>query len=150
VAFHRRQYGPDRMILVVAGDVASDQIRAAVEKRLQDWPRNTATQPIVAPELPLQTAPVALEIPVPDRSQTAIVWGHAGGLRRSDPDFYATQVMNLILGGGGLTSRLSTSIRDEQGLAYSVYGYFDASLYPGPFRAAMGTNPVNAKRAVAA
>jgi zinc protease len=58
--------------------------------------------------------------------------------------------MSLVLGGGSLTSRLSTSIRDDQGLAYSVYGYFDASLYPGPFRVVLGTNPANARKAVTA
>src|SRR5262249_33836445 len=99
--------------------------------------------------LPLQPAPVSLELTVPDRTQTATIWGHAGGLRRSDADFYAAQVMSVILGGGGLTSRLSTSIRDEQGLAYSVYGYFDASLFPGPFPVMLGTNPANAKKALA-
>jgi zinc protease len=150
VAFHRRQYGPDRMIVVVAGDVAAEQVRDALQKRLGDWPRNPEARPIGPPDLPLQTAPVSLEIPVPDRSQAAIIWGHAGGLRRSDPDFYQVQVMSLILGGGALTSRFSTSIRDDQGLAYTVYGSFDASLYPGPYRAGMGTNPANARKAVAA
>jgi len=150
VAFHRRQYGPDRMIVVVAGDVTADRVREALQKRLGDWPRNPESQPIVAPELALQSAPVSLEIPVPDRSQTAIVWGHAGELRRSDPDFYATQVMSLILSGGALTSRLSTSIRDDQGLAYSVFGYFDAGLFPGPYRVLLGTNPTNARKAVTA
>jgi zinc protease len=148
--FHRRQYGPDRMIVVVTGDVAPDQVREALQKRLGDWSRNPETRAIVPPDLPLRTAPESLEIPVPDRSQASIVWGHAGGLRRSDPDFYSTQVMSLVLGGGSLTSRLSTSIRDDQGLAYSVYGYFDASLYPGPFRVVLGTNPANARKAVTA
>jgi zinc protease len=150
VAFHRRQYGPDRMIVVVAGDVTADQVREALQKRFGDWPRNPEAQPIVPPDLTLQAAPASIEIPIPDRSQTAIVWGHAGMLRRSDPDFYGAQVMNLILGGGALTSRLSTSIRDEQGLAYSVFGYFDAGLFPGPYRVVLGTNPANAKKAVTA
>ena len=150
VAFHRRQYGPDRMILVVAGDVTADQVREALQKRLADWPRNPRAQLLAPPDLQLQAASVSLDIPIPDRTQTAIVWGHAGALRRSDADFYAAQVMNLILGGGALTSRLSTSIRDEQGLAYSVFAYFDAGLFPGPYRVVLGTNPANAKKAVAA
>jgi zinc protease len=150
VAFHRRQYGPDRMILVVAGDVTPDQVREALQKRLGDWPRNPETRPILAPDVPLQAAPTSIEIAIADKSQSAIVWGHAGGLRRSDPDFYATQVLSLILGGGALTSRLGTSIRDDQGLAYSVYSYFDASLFPGPFRTVLGTNPANTKKAIAA
>ena len=138
------------MIVVVVGDVTADRVREALEKRLGDWPRNPGARETVLPDLPVQAAPASSEIPIPDKSQTSIVWGHSGGLRRSDPDFYATQVMSLILGGGGLTSRLSTAIRDDQGLAYSVYGYFDASLYPGPFRVVLGTNPANARKAVAA
>ena len=149
-AFHRRQYGPDRMIVVVVGDVTPDRVREALEARLGDWPRNPGAQQIILPDLPVQAAPASAEIPVPDKSQTSIVWGHSGGLRRNDPDFYSTQVMSLVLGGGALTSRLSTSIRDDQGLAYSVQGYFDASLYPGPFRVVLGTNPANARKAVAA
>ena len=88
-------------------------------------------------------------IRVPDKSQTAILWGHAGGLRRSDRDFYATQVLNLVLGGAGaLNSRLGNVIRDDMGLAYNVYSFIDASLYPGPFQVALGTNPANAQKAV--
>ena len=150
VAFHRRQYGPDRMIVVVVGDVTADRVREALEKRFGDWPRNPGAQQTVLPDLPVQATPASAEIPIPDKSQTSIVWGHSGGLRRNDPDFYAAQVMSLVLGGGSLTSRLSTAIRDDQGLAYSVFGYFDASLYPGPFRVVLGTNPTNARKAVAA
>jgi zinc protease len=149
-AFHRRQYGPDGMIVVVAGDVTPERVREALQKRLGDWARNPDAKRVVLPDLPLQAAPAKVEIPIPDKSQTAIMWGHAGGLRRNDPDFYATQVLSTILGGGALVSRLGSSIRDEQGLAYSVYSYFDASLFPGPFRAVLGTNPANAKKAVAA
>ena len=150
VQFHDRQYGPDRMIVVMVGDVTPDRVREALEKRFGDWPRNPRALQTVLPDLPLQAAPESAEIAVPDKSQTSIVWGHSGGLRRQDPDFYATQVMTLILGGGALVSRLGSAIRDEQGLAYSVYSYYDASLYPGPFRTVLGTNPANTKKAVAA
>ncbi len=147
--FYRQQYGPDQMILVVAGDVKADRVRQALEARLGSWARNPQTAPVPAPDGPLQDAPVEVVIPVPDKSQTAILWGHAGGLRRSDPDFYAAQVMNLVLGGAGaLNSRLGTSIRDDLGLAYNVYSFFDSSLYPGPFEIALGTNPANARKAV--
>ncbi len=147
--FYREHYGPDRMILVVAGDVTADRVRQAVASRLGAWPRNLAAPPIPTPDVPLQDHPVETVIPVPDKSQTTILWGHAGNLRRSDPDFYAAQVMNLVLGGAGaLNSRLGTVIRDELGLAYNVYSFFDSSLYPGPFQILLGTNPTNARRAV--
>jgi zinc protease len=148
--FYGRHYGPDHMVLVVAGDVTVARVRAALEARLGDWPRNPRAGPPPTLDVPLQPGHERLVLRVPDKSQTAILWGHAGGLRRSDPDFYATQILNLVLGGGGaLNSRLGNVIRDEQGLAYNVYSYYDASLYPGPFRAYLGTNPANAQQAIA-
>ena len=109
-------YGPDGLILVVAGNVTAAQVRQAVETQLGAWPRNAQAEPAPILDLSLQAAPQRILIPIPDKSQTAIMWGHAGGLRRSDPDFYAAQVMNLVLGGGGaLNSRLGTVIRETIG-----------------------------------
>jgi zinc protease len=151
VGFHDHQYGPDGLILVLAGSLTADQVRQAVETRLGAWPRNPQSEPPPSLDVPLQTTSVRILIPIPDKSQTAILWGHAGGLRRSDPDFYATQIMNLVLGGGGaLNSRLGTVIRDELGLAYTVESFFDAGWYPGPFAVSLGTNPANAKPAIEA
>ena len=42
--------------------------------------------------------------------------------------------MNYILGGGGFSSRAMDSIRNERGLAYSVYSYFSADKEPWHFR----------------
>jgi zinc protease len=147
--FYRQQYGPDKLIVVVTGDVRPDRVRMALDARLGDWARNPASRTLPGLDLPLQATPAKTVVRVADKAQTAIRWGHAGGLRRSDPDFYASQVLSLVLGGGGLTSRLSTAIRDERGLAYSVGAFFDANLYPGVFEVTMGTNPANATKAVA-
>ncbi|MCC2670047.1 MAG: peptidase protein, partial [Armatimonadetes bacterium] len=145
--FYQQQYGPDRMILVIAGDVNSAQVKAALEARLGTWPKNPSAKPIPTVTVPLQQQAVRQVIPVPDKSETSIIWGHAGELKRSDPDFYATQVLNMILGGGGaLNSRLGNTIRDEQGLTYGVFSFYDASLYPGPFQVQLGTNPTNAEK----
>jgi zinc protease len=147
--FYRRQYGPDALIVVVAGNAPADRVRAAIEARLGSWRRNPQAEPLSTPDVPLQAAAERVTIPMPDKAQAAILWGHAGGLRRSDPDFYAAQIMNLVLGGGGaLNSRLGTVIRDERGLAYTVESFFDANRYPGPFEVALGTNPANVGRAI--
>jgi zinc protease len=149
-SFYKRQYGPDNMILVVVGDVKADRVRQALEARLGSWARSPSAQPLPKLEVEVQGKAVRQVIQVPEKSQASIVYGHAGGLRRSDPDFYSTQVLNMILGGGGaLNSRLGNVIRDEQGLAYGVFSSFDSSLYPGPFQVVLGTNPANAEKAVA-
>jgi len=54
-----------------------------------------------------------------DQPQTVIVWG-SKGVARNDPDFYAAFVLNHLLGGGGLTSRLNEVIRRQHGLTYGA------------------------------
>ncbi len=55
-----------------------------------------------------------------DVPQSAVAFAQAG-LKRQDPRFYALTVLNQILGGGGLTSRLFDEVREKRGLVYSVY-----------------------------
>ncbi len=149
--FYRRQYGPDRMILVIVGDVRATAVRQALESRLGGWVRNPQAGDV--PEIQVTRAARGDRqvIRVPDKSEAVVLWGHAGGLRRKDPEFHAVQVMNLILGGGGaLNSRLGTTIRDVQGLVYGVSSGFEADRFAGPFEISMGTNPGNVERAIRA
>src|SRR4029434_4170309 len=69
----------------------------------------------VEPTKPPQRAFVPLDVP-----QTVVTFG-GPGVRRHDPNFMAAYVVNHILGGGGLSSRLYKEVREKRGLAYSVY-----------------------------
>ena len=61
--------------------------------------------------------------------------GHLGG-RQDNPDRYALQLMNSILGGGGFTSRILSRVRSDEGLAYSAGSSFGlGAYYDGAFRA---------------
>ena len=64
---------------------------------------------------PPQRAFIPLDVP-----QTVVTFG-GPGIRRHDPDFMAGYVVNHILGGGGLSSRLYREVREKRGLAYSIY-----------------------------
>jgi zinc protease len=75
------------------------------------------------------------------------VLGH-NGVARGNPDYYALQVMNYILGGGGFSSRAMDSIRNERGLAYSVYSYFGAEKSHGSFQFVMQTKNETALEAI--
>ena len=59
---------------------------------------------------------VVIERPVP---QSVALFGEKG-IPRKDPDWYAGQVVNYVLGGGGFNSRLMEEIREKRGLAYGV------------------------------
>jgi zinc protease len=79
-----------------------------------------ATVPVVAPADLGGRVTVDIDMP-----QSSIVVG-GSGLARSDPDYIAAYVVNHILGGGSFSSRLYKEVREERGLAYSVY----SSLMP--------------------
>ena len=58
------------------------------------------------------------------------------GVKRDHPDSTTLRVMNLILGGGGFTSRITNKVRTEEGLAYSAGSSMSPNYYyPGEFRA---------------
>jgi zinc protease len=74
-----------------------------------------------------------------DVNQSYVQYGYLS-VRRADPEFSAIRAMNYILGGGGFVSRLTRSIREEQGLAYSVFSDFmGGSQFPGFFYAGLQT-----------
>ncbi len=70
-------------------------------------------------------------------------------VRRDDPSYYATQVMNTIL-GGGMSSRLFKRVREELGLAYSVYSYTSHYNETGLFTVYAAVNPQKAEQAAEA
>jgi len=75
--------------------------------------------------------------------------GHLG-VTRTNPDYYALQVLDTILGGGaGFTARIPQRLRDELGLAYTTFASITmtAGLDPGRFIAFIGTSPENMKLA---
>ncbi len=61
--------------------------------------------------------------------------GHLG-VDKNNPDIYALQVMNFILGGGGFESRLMSEVRTRNGLAYNVFSsFYPGRRFPGVFMA---------------
>jgi predicted Zn-dependent peptidase len=69
------------------------------------------------------------------------------GIMRDNPDSYAVGIMNDILGGGGFTSRITSRVRSDEGLAYSAGSNFSFGTYnPGVFRASFQSkNPTTSQ-----
>jgi zinc protease len=148
VAHFQRFVRPDNMFLAVVGDFSVDELAAKVQARLGDWnasgPVNLPTMPAVEPRFERGVYVLSRNL-----TQSNVVLGHFG-IRRSNPDRYAIQIMDMILGGGGFTSRIMERVRTEEGLAYSVFSAFptttrDVSL----FRVTVQTKNENVSRAVA-
>ncbi len=69
------------------------------------------------------------------------------GIDRSNPDYYAVQVMNSILGGGG-TARLFMNLREDKGYTYGAYSRYSYRRGAGPFSASGEIQTVSTKEAV--
>jgi zinc protease len=142
--FFSRYYRPNRTIMSVVGDVSEQEISAALDQVFKNWTKGEASK---APAPPAQADNARTLRVNKDLTQANIVLGH-GGVPRGHPDYYAIQVMNYILGGGGFSSRAMESIRNQRGLAYSVYSYFGAEKSHGTFQFVMQTKNESAAEAV--
>ncbi|MDR3289285.1 MAG: insulinase family protein, partial [Peptococcaceae bacterium] len=81
-----------------------------------------------------------------DTEQMHLVMG-VPGLGQDDEDIYAMHIINNIL-GGGLSSRLFQQIREQRGLAYTVYTYHSTYVDTGLFAIYAGTSPQNTREVV--
>lgn len=119
-----------RMKIGVVGDINAATLGPLLDKTFGDLPEGEALD--ISPIEPVAVSGVhVIEADIP---QSTAILGHKG-IMRDDEDFIAAFVMNHILGGGGFGSRLTTEVREKNGLAYSVYSYLApyerAGLYMG-------------------
>jgi len=119
VALYRERVRPDSAVIAVVGAVTVDEARREVLARFGAWPRPTTPAGVVPQATP--AAAPGSETVRKDVTQTTILLGRQA-IRQTDPDYFALTVATRIL-GGGQSARLYRRIRDEAGLAYSVYSY---------------------------
>ncbi|CCE06831.1 putative Zn-dependent protease [Bradyrhizobium sp. STM 3843] len=115
--YTRHVLAKDTLKLAVVGDVDPATLGKLLDQTFGALPAKASLTPVpdVVATKPPQRVQVTLDVP-----QTVITFG-GPGISRHDPQFMAAYVVNHILGGGGLSSRLYHEVREKRGLAYSVY-----------------------------
>ena len=135
-AFHARRYVPGSVVVAAAGSVDHDQIVELAERTL-NGDRAGETGPLPEP------APAELRSTVrfqrKDTEQCHVCLG-AAGLKRGDDRRFAIRVLDAIFGGLS-SSRLFQSVREERGLAYSVYSFNGQFSDTGQIGLYLGTRP---------
>ncbi|PSB02854.1 M16 family metallopeptidase [Merismopedia glauca] len=147
VNFYQQHYAPNNMTLAIAGDFSPKQVRSLLESKFGSWKKTTQTSSSTLPEVKLPAKTVRLNPTLPGKTQSISILGYQG-ISRRDPQFYPALVMNDMLGGSTLSSRLGSEIRDRLGLTYGIYSVFATGRYPGPFFIQMQTAPEDAQKAV--
>lgn len=145
VAFHAARYGPNTSLLVLVGDVDPEATLEQVKHSFLDWKKLDAPPLLSVPRATAPDRPQRRVVSMKGKSQVDVVCA-LPGVARTDPDYYPAMIMNFVLGGGSLSSRLMENLRDKMGLVYGVYSNLSAGIGAGPIQIRAGTNPANADR----
>lgn len=115
-AYLERQYGADRMVIVAAGAVTHQEFLREVERHFGGFRERATTKPTTFANY------VGGDFREDrDLMDAQIVLGFEGRAYHVR-DFYASQVLSMVL-GGGMSSRLFQEVREKRGLCYSVYAF---------------------------
>jgi predicted Zn-dependent peptidase len=142
-AYVQSHYGLPNLVVGLAGAIEPDQSVELLESRLSLPASLNGTE--LAPPSPLDRPTVLLQRK--DTEQAHICLG-TRGVSYLDPDRYAMDLLNTIL-GQGMSSRLFLEIREKRGLAYDVHSYSSQHADGGYFAVYMGVDPKKAEEAVA-
>jgi len=147
LAFWQTYYHPNNVLLAVTGDITRANLEKSLNAVFGSWSESAVEIP--APPSTPDRSRHQVVLVNKDIVQSSIRVGFLSPLSDTDPDRFAVEVMNYVLGGGGFKSRLTEKIRSDEGLAYSVWSGFNAGWkFPGVFQAGTETKGATTHRAV--
>lgn len=144
-AFYKKYYVASNALIVIVGAIDRAQAEAIANRLSAGLAAGERAAPLPAVK-PLAENTV-IRIPYPSK-QAHIFMGQPG-MKRGDEDYFSLYMANHPFGGSGFASRLVETIREERGLAYSVYSYFSPMREAGPFIMGMQTRADQADQSVA-
>src|SRR5262245_229088 len=137
-AFHAARYVPSSIVIAAAGSVDHDDVVLLAERTLDGLRAGArAPQADAAPADP----PASLRFARKDTEQVHVCLGGVG-IPRGDDRRFAVRVLDAIFGGLS-SSRLFQAVREERGLAYSVYSFAGQFADTGQIGLYVGTRPDN-------
>ena len=131
--FFENNYPPDRIIVCAAGKLRHQGVVDLIERTFGKIPKSGRTRERGKPD-PISTTNIRKR----DLEQVHFCLG-TRGLQYNHSLRFASYVLNTIL-GGGMSSRLFQEIRENRGLAYSVYSYLPTYIDSGLVVVYAGTN----------
>jgi predicted Zn-dependent peptidase len=144
---HDKRFQPEGAQLLVVGSMPLETVKSLLKPYVKNWKQSSgaiAKVPEMSKKMEKRFSYIKKDIP-----QFKIKMGHKG-VKLSNPDYAALQVMNYILGGGSFNSRLTNIVRTKMGLTYSIYSYMWGDWYYGPFGISCDTGADTASKAVKA
>ncbi len=145
VALMQRQYGPDNVVISVAGGVSHEEVLSEIEDTAAGWkPRN----PMKWSPVKLDQREAVLRMEYKKAEQAHICVGMPA-MHLDHPDRYALSLVNIML-GEGMSSRLFLEIREKLGLAYDVHSSLSQYRDCGSLVVYCGSEPSRSQKSLEA
>ncbi len=147
VDFHKMQFRPENMAIVIVGAIEPEAAFDLFEGKLGEWQNTTAKQGVNLPTITATEKTIRQHISIPGKSQSDLVMGTLGPKRHA-PDYLAASIGNNILGQFGMMGRIGDSVREKAGLAYYASTSVNSWIEAGSWEVSAGINPVNVDKAI--
>ena len=148
VNWHKTYVYPNNIIVGISGDFDSAAMEAKLKTAFASWPKGPAAK---KEDIEFKSAKPGYYLVSKDDVNQSNIRMVELGTERSNPDYFAIEVFNEVMGGGSFSSRLVQDIRTKRGLAYAVGGGVGTAFdHPGVVRFAMGTKSESTAEAIQA
>ena len=139
--YMKQYYTGSNIVVSVVGNISHNQVVEAIREVLGGIPKGEVNQYRIADRAKPGVNCYYKEIA---QSQICVAMP---GVAKEDDRLFPLSILNTYL-GGGMSSRLVKKIREEEGLAYSVYSYNGSYTDTGAFVISVGTRPENCQRVI--
>jgi predicted Zn-dependent peptidase len=139
--YMKQYYTGSNIVVSVVGNISHKQVVDAIQEVLGGIPKGEPNQYAIADRAKAGVNCYYKEIA---QSQICVAMP---GVAKEDDRLFPLSILNTYL-GGGMSSRLVKKIREEEGLAYSVYSYNGSYTDTGAFVISVGTRPENCQRVI--
>jgi len=141
-AYYQRIFRPDLTTIVIIGNVRIETAKAVVHKYFGIWEAHGPKPNVLLPAVP-DNKPSVVTVPNDTRVQDRVILAETLQLNRLDPDYYALELGNQVLGGGFYATRLYRDLREKTGLVYHIDTSFDVDKTRALYIASYACDPPN-------
>jgi zinc protease len=145
-AYYAKAYRPDLTTIVIIGNITLEEAKAGIEKYFVAWKSEGPKPDVTLPPVP-PNGPAAVTVPDPGRIQDDVTLAEEVQLNRFNPDYYAMQLGNHVLGGGFYATRLYHDLRQVAGLVYNVDDSLTADKTRAIYTVTYASDPANVAKA---
>jgi len=132
--YYDYNFKPNISYLAFIGDINAKEAKKLAKKYFGNWERGTVQKEFYERPAPPEETEVDF-VNVDGASQSNLTITYPINLKRGTEDAIAANVLNAVLGGGGLSSRLNKNIREDKGYTYGVYSTISPDRLVGYFSA---------------